>query len=263
MFFEEDQFTVSKITLAIFLSKGIGSSIHRDRPTHGIAFYADCSAIYRFESGEELTCRSGEVIYLPKNSNYTVSRYEENDAEDRGVYAINFTVPVDPLEQNECAPFVMKIKGADRIRGFFSKAANAWSKKELGYYESCMSDLYAVVRLMKKEHAEYTPLEKNRAMLNPAMRYINENYTTDNISIAHLADLCKISEPYLRRLFHRTFSVSPAVYIRNLRIKYAKELLLTGEYSVTEAASLSGFNDAAYFSREFKKATGISPKEYP
>ena len=259
MLFWEEQFTVSKITLAIFLPKGIGTSIHKDRPTHGIAFYSDCSAIYRFESGEELTCGSGELIYLPHNSNYTVSRIQETDAEDRGVHAINFTVPV---EQNESAPFVMRIKGEETLRGLFSKAANAWSKKEIGYYEACMSDLYAIVRLMKKEQAEYTPLEKNRAVLKPAMQYINEHYITDNISIAHLSGLCGISEPYLRRLFHRTFSVSPAVYIRNLRIKYAKELLLTGEYSVTEAASLSGFNDAAYFSREFKKATGISPKEY-
>jgi two-component system response regulator YesN len=40
------------------------------------------------------------------------------------------------------------------------------------------------------------------------------------------------------------------------------ELLLTGEYSVSEVAGLAGFNDISYFSREFKRATGVSPSEY-
>ena len=44
--------------------------------------------------------------------------------------------------------------------------------------------------------------------------------------------------------------------------KYAKELLRSGERSVTDVAILSGFNDAAYFSREFKKIEGVSPTEY-
>ena len=94
------------------------------------------------------------------------------------------------------------------------------------------------------------------------MNYIDENYTKENISISYLAELSGVSESYLRRLFQLVFSVSPAVYMRNMRIKYAKELLLSKEYSVTDVAMLSGFNDAAYFSREFKKSEGVSPSDY-
>lgn len=78
----------------------------------------------------------------------------------------------------------------------------------------------------------------------------------------YLAELCGVSEVYLRRAFRNAFGVSPAVYMRNKRIAYAKELLLSGEYSVTDVAMLSGFNDTAYFAREFKKATGVSPIAY-
>jgi AraC-like DNA-binding protein len=48
----------------------------------------------------------------------------------------------------------------------------------------------------------------------------------------------------------------------NRRIRYAKELLQTEEYSVSDVAMLSGFNDTAYFAREFKKAVGLSPSSY-
>ena len=52
------------------------------------------------------------------------------------------------------------------------------------------------------------------------------------------------------------------VYIRNMRIKYAAELISSGLYSVTDAAMMSGFNDVAYFSREFKKVLGVTPRDY-
>ena len=144
----------------------------------------------------------------------------------------------------------------------FSKAAQAWYKKEIGYYEECFSDLYQILKLLKKEQIEYSQTQKNLAVLDPALKYINENYTKENIRISFLEDICKVSEQYLRKLFMRTFSLSPAVYIRNLRIHYAKDLLSTGDYTITDIAFLSGFNDSAYFSREFKKATGISPRDY-
>jgi AraC-like DNA-binding protein len=47
-----------------------------------------------------------------------------------------------------------------------------------------------------------------------------------------------------------------------MRIRYAKRLLRSGEYSVTDAAMLLGFSDTAYFSREFKRSVGMSPSEY-
>ena len=144
----------------------------------------------------------------------------------------------------------------------FSKAESAWRKKEIGYHEECFGDLYKIIRMMKKEAAHYSSKQRTLELIAPALEYINESYTKENVTLAHLAALCHISQPYVRRLFHNAFSVSPTVYMRNLRIGYARELLRSGEYSVTDAAMLSGFNDVAYFSREFKKITGVSPRDY-
>ena len=94
------------------------------------------------------------------------------------------------------------------------------------------------------------------------MEYIDEHYASASLSVPQLAALCGISEVHLRRSFQRAFSLSPAIYVRNKRIAYAKELLLSEEYSVTEVAFLAGFNDAAYFAREFKKAVGVTPSMY-
>ena len=255
----DENVTVSQIAVALYLPQGKGRPIHRDRPTHGIVFNVGCVSIYHFESGEELTVRSGDCVYLPKNSNYTAQRFEISDTKGSGVYAINF-LTLDAQESNR--PWTMPIKGKDELISLFSKAASAWSKQDVGYHEECYAALYRILRRLKREHSQYAPKEKIAAALAPALRYIDEHYQTESIPISKLASLCGVSEAYLRRQFQKVFAVSPAVYVRNLRIRYAKDLLCNGAYSVTQAATLSGFNDVAYFSREFKKQFGKTPLKY-
>ena len=157
---------------------------------------------------------------------------------------------------------VIHAKGKDVLASTFSKAEVVWNKKEVGYHETCFASLYNIIRLLKKESFSYSQKSKMMNTIAPALEFIDKNYRRSNIQMSTLASLSGISEAYLRRIFNLVFSVSPVVYIKNLRINYAKSLLLLDEYSVTDVSVMSGFNDTAYFSREFKKATGTSPKDY-
>ena len=148
------------------------------------------------------------------------------------------------------------------MHSLFSKSAKAWLKKGNGYREECFSCLYGIIKQIKKENEFYYPKQKIAKLLIPALKYIDENYTNESITVGHLARLCGVSEVHLRKTFQKAFSVPPSVYIRNKRINYAKELLSLGEYSVTDIAMTSGFNDVAYFIREFKKSTGSTPTAY-
>ena len=56
---------VTQIALALFLPRKTGRPIHRDRPYHGLALNLNYGAVYRFDTGEELYCHGGELIYLP------------------------------------------------------------------------------------------------------------------------------------------------------------------------------------------------------
>ena len=51
-------------------------------------------------------------------------------------------------------------------------------------------------------------------------------------------------------------------YINNLKLARAEELILTELYTIDKVAELSGFDDASYFCRYFKKTTGVTPSEY-
>ena len=119
---------------------------------------------------------------------------------------------------------------------------------------------HLLIRQIKSEKTEGA--KRTNRILSPALEYISTNYTDENISISYLSELCDISEPYFRRIFQIEFGYSPAIYIRKKRLEYAYSLLLSGEYSITDTAMLSGFNAPAYFSREFKKEYGYAPKDF-
>lgn len=67
---------------------------------------------------------------------------------------------------------------------------------------------------------------------------------------------------YLNRIFHRINGKSIFQYLTFVRINRAKELLATTDMKLWEIAEETGFSDQFYFSRQFKKHTGMSPTFY-
>ena len=99
-------------------------------------------------------------------------------------------------------------------------------------------------------------------MIAPALEAIERDFMSCDVTIEHLAKLCGMSEVYLRKIFNHKFGISPKEYVIRKRIEYAKHLLISGHMSVSEVANLCGYTEPCHFSREFKKRTGISPKDF-
>ncbi|TVM01880.1 MAG: AraC family transcriptional regulator [Candidatus Brocadia sp. WS118] len=91
--------------------------------------------------------------------------------------------------------------------------------------------------------------------------YINQNYMHE-ISFIDLAGVCHISRSHLSALFHRDTGVSFPEYLVDFRISKAKHILENEHVSISQAAGMVGYTDAAQFSRIFKKYTGESPKTF-
>ena len=103
--------------------------------------------------------------------------------------------------------------------------------------------------------------DENIINLAQAVTYIEKHFDK-KIKISFLANLSNYSERQFIRVFKEAFNSTPTEYITNIRIKTAKHLLAASNYSVTEIAYRCGFSDSNYFSRTFKKETGISPTYY-
>ncbi len=95
------------------------------------------------------------------------------------------------------------------------------------------------------------------------MNYIKENYARQ-IKIEDIAKNNNISRNYLYTMFQKEFGVSPKEYLLSLRIEKAKDLLCDTSFDLTvgQIAFATGFTDPLYFSRIFRKKTGITPQQY-
>ena len=89
-------------------------------------------------------------------------------------------------------------------------------------------------------------------------KFIEDNYQ-HSIKIKDLAEKFCISQSHLELLFKKKYGIPPQEYLISVRIERAKEILKKHETSVKETAFSAGFDNPLYFSRLFKKKTGIAP----
>jgi AraC-like DNA-binding protein len=77
-----------------------------------------------------------------------------------------------------------------------------------------------------------------------------------------LAERLEVSKAHLSRCFVHTVGISPGKYIIRVKIEYAKLLLQGEDASISYVAEASGFANANYFAKVFRRETGMSPSEY-
>ena len=101
-------------------------------------------------------------------------------------------------------------------------------------------------------------LDENERRIKEGITYLEGNYTKD-FSVDCLAKMCSVSPAVFRRIFLACKGMSPVDYRNRLRIRKASELLKSGRYTVGESAELVGIKDIKYFSKLFKRYTGVNP----
>ena len=103
--------------------------------------------------------------------------------------------------------------------------------------------------------------EEKRRRLRTARDYIEINYPLP-ISVEDIAAAAGVSRAALFRLFKAELNTAPADYLIAYRISQAKKLLSETDISITAVARSVGYEDNLYFSRAFKRLTGVSPSDY-
>ncbi|MBF7091647.1 AraC family transcriptional regulator N-terminal domain-containing protein [Flavobacterium sp. ALJ2] len=91
--------------------------------------------------------------------------------------------------------------------------------------------------------------------------FIKQNLK-ENMNLKSLSDKACMSTASFYRFFKKELGMSPIEYVLNEKIKCAKKLLKNPSIQINEVCYLSGFEDANYFIRLFKKHEGITPKQY-
>ena len=105
-------------------------------------------------------------------------------------------------------------------------------------------------------------LDKTALLMANVKKYLRHNYMLYDVSLDSISDILHINSSYLSMLFKKSFGVNFVDYLTGLRIQAAKELLADPFLSAAEIANMVGYESPNYFTRVFKKNTGLTPTEY-
>ncbi len=102
---------------------------------------------------------------------------------------------------------------------------------------------------------------KNDKVVSDIKAIICKTYMTD-ISVNKIAQMVYLSPNYISLIFKKETGVTVTDYLTGIRIDRAKELLKDTELLIQQVSEMVGYEDASYFSKVFKKVTGIHPLRY-
>lgn len=98
-------------------------------------------------------------------------------------------------------------------------------------------------------------------LVKQVQEFIEENFRK-SIQVSALAAMFNITPRTLNRRFQSCVAMRPIEYIQAVRIEQAKRLLESGDVTIKSLAEQVGYEDISSFTRLFKRATELTPKEY-
>jgi len=89
-----------------------------------------------------------------------------------------------------------------------------------------------------------------------------EQHVLDNVSLEELSGVFYKSKAQIIRHFKKAYGITPYAYLLDLKLRYAKKLLVHTNLQIKEIGERLNFADEHYFSNCFRKAENISPSRY-
>ena len=219
-----------------------------------------CKAEYTLKNGSKLLAESGDIVYTPMGSEYTV-RFYDFETRHSKTYGTNFF-----LFDREGRPFTL----SDQVRIFstndsnykvlFSKV-NSYSEVAIPCPMKMKAAMYDIFGNLCMHYRNKSLNEKKFSIISRGITYL-ESDTEQKLSIAQIARMCNVSECYFRKMFREYSGLSPADYRINHKLSRAKAYLRHENLTVSEISDLLGFTNTAYFTKQFRIRTGMTPSEY-
>ena len=120
-----------------------------------------------------------------------------------------------------------------------------------------------LIKILRHQHFDLEVGKQSKATKDISfIKHYLETYYHESIQLEDLASMTHLSRFYISHSFKKEIGMSPMEYLIDIRIKESKILLRTTNYSISQVADIVGFTTPTYFSKPFRKSTGISPTDY-
>lgn len=216
--------------------------------------YADLTLIidgelhYKLDE-QDITVRAGDAILFPPGS------VRARLATDKTATYASFNVEF---------PEEVELSASGRIKGALSsdtvllleKAEKDLNRVSQNSTEKCKA-IFIYVLLSVLELAG----SRENAHVERIKQYIHDNIS-EPLSLSVISESIHLVPRYVCTLFKREMGITLTEYILRQRISLAKKLIVTSQLRLSEICGLCGFTDYNYFSRSFKRITGMTAAFY-
>lgn len=183
-------------------------------------------------------------LFVPKGASYTIECGEG--------YSLVFN-----FQAENTLPCLTVFSGisTQEFSEYFQKIAHLVAVHAPGARLSIFSMLYEI--LYRCQTAQRHP-DRVEDLLAPAISIMREDFSNPKITCQMLADTLHISTVYFRRLFQEKYGVSPARYLKTIRMEHARRLIQE-RMPIQHVAKEAGYCDIYQFSRAYKQYYGYAP----
>ncbi len=153
-----------------------------------------------------------------------------------------------------CMEYAVKPLSLLRLTEILARAGEKVEQRH--WYERLKSYATMYVQSLEQESQK-----DNGDALEAASAYI-EAHLSEDLSVRELAGRSYVSADHLTRLFKKKYGMTVSEYIQDKRLRLAAILLHRGEMNVSAVADSVGFGNYSYFTEQFKKYYGETPRQY-
>lgn len=136
---------------------------------------------------------------------------------------------------------------------------NAQSIPQLAFVCAHLQRLFSFVALHRQSVNQRSRTAEEAITASPGWM---REHLSEPLSLAQLARAAMLSPSHYSSLFRKRFGCAPVEFLIRMKVEESCHLLDQTNETITEIANRIGYEDAYYFSRIFKKITGMAPSQY-
>ncbi len=225
-----------------------------DIPSHKIEYY-ELTFILKgtmtyYANGEKIVLKKDDAVFLKPG---TIRSRERGEGH---VHYISFNFLVKP-EVN--LPFDKHLKNIvnDDIKKLVSVLHFKHILDKFHSKEKCLN----ILNYILYEIIDFTKLKSSNEYVVRIFNYIAE-HLNEKISLKDVAEFIHLSKEYTAYIFKRETGTTLSAYINEQKILISKKLILKENMTLNEISAHLNFVNYYYFSKTFKRYTGMSPSQY-
>ncbi len=247
-------------------------------------YFINKGSMLHIINNQEVILQQGDIFLVAPNMFHKVSNASNGELQFTAInYEKDFLYEAQ-MSKGFLPAFINSIAISDKVQAlprvllenkslFFTLSTieemmSEFEQQEPGYIAYIRGLLTRLIVVMARNYTKTTEHSHNlqsyqekRNTISRAVNYINENFTKD-LKLDTVAKRFTLSRTNFCKYFKLHTGLTFNIYLNNMRINYAKDLLKHSNLDISEIAQISGFYDISSFSRKFKLLTGNPPSLY-